>query len=270
MKKFNKALALVPCSAILALAVGCGTANPSSDVKVYGGSKVGTGAWQNVVAITEKSSGMFCTGTAIAPTVVITAGHCAGYKAANLAVYVGAGKEGGNVVGQYPVKVMKVSPKYNSSSGVGNDISYIVLSKPLDLPASAYVPVLTDADESAELLTIGKTGHIVGFGNRDDGGFGVKFEVDAKITKLNSIEVTIGGGGKDSCQGDSGGPVFGKLADGTWRVYGVTSRGGACGTGGIYGIMSANICWVQQDSGVDLGLPAGTCPAATLPSNAAL
>jgi secreted trypsin-like serine protease len=257
MAGFNKAFALVPCSVVLSMAVGCGTANQStSEQKVYGGTRVPSGGWQNVVAITQRSSGMYCTGTAIAPTVVITAAHCAkGFKASNVAVYVGDGREGGRVTGQYQAKSIKYSPKYS----VTNDIAYIVLTQELDLPADAYIPVLTEKEEIDELLKVGGIGHIVGFGNRDDGGFGVKFEVDGKITKLTSNEVSIGGSGKDSCQGDSGGPVFGKLANGEWRVYGVTSRGGACGTGGIYGLMHANICWVQEDSGVDLGLPEGTC-----------
>jgi len=253
----KKTIALVPCFLVLSLSVGCGSENPEqSQQKVYGGTKSGTGTWQNVVAITQKSGGMYCTGTAIAPTIVITAAHCAvGFKASNVSVYIGEGKEGGRVVGEYPATVLKASPLYRTS----NDISYILLSKPLDLPISAYIPVLTAAEEKSELLAIGKTGRIIGFGNRDDGGFGVKFEVDAKITKLTSNEVSLGGSGKDSCQGDSGGPVFGKLLNGEWRVYGVTSRGGSCGTGGIYGLMHANICWVQKDSRVDLGLPEGTC-----------
>lgn len=257
MAGFNKALALVPCSVVLSMAVGCGSAGQStSEQKVYGGTRVPTGSWKNVVAITQKGGGMYCTGTAIAPTVVITAAHCAkGFKAANVAVYVGDGKEGGRVTGQYQAKTIKYSPKYNMT----NDIAYIVLTQELDLPEEAYVPVLTAEEEIDELLKVGGVGHIVGFGNRDDGGFGVKFEVDGKITKLTSNEISIGGSGKDSCQGDSGGPVFGQLANGEWRVYGVTSRGGACGTGGIYGLMHANICWVQEDSGVDLGLPEGTC-----------
>lgn len=258
MAGLKKVAALVPCTVMLSMAVGCGQVDDtSSDTKVYGGSKVASGAWQSVVAITQKSSGMYCSGTAIAPTVVITAAHCAkGFSAANVAVYTGNGVEGGRVQGQYPAKVIKYSPLYNTT----NDISYIVLSKPLDLPASAYVPVLTNKAEIAELTKIGATGHIVGFGNRDDGGFGVKFEVDASVTQVTSNEIYIGGSGKDSCNGDSGGPVFGKLANGEWRVYGITSRGGACGTGGIYGLMHANICWVQESSGVNLGLPAGTCP----------
>lgn len=240
--------------------ISCGSSSSEqSETSVYGGSKTPAGAWSNVVAITG-GGGIFCSGTAVTPNLVITAAHCAEvYPSSQVSVYVGAGVEGGSVSGQYAATKFKASPKYGSSNGA-NDIAYIVLKTPINLPASAFTPVLTDAAEVKELLAIGKTAHIVGFGNRDNGGFGVKFEVDANVTKVNSLEITIGGGGKDSCNGDSGGPVFGKLLNGQWRVYGVTSRGGSCGTGGIYGLMHANICWIQADSGLDLNLPAGTCP----------
>ena len=66
---------------------------------------------------------------------------------------------------------------------------------------------------------------------------GLKYEVDTTVVKNISTsipydalsEIAVGGGGKDSCNGDSGGPVYGQLKTGEWRVYGVTSRGGACG-----------------------------------------
>ncbi len=247
-------------SLLAALSVGCGqTETIQSQAKVYGGKKVGASQWSNVVAITETGTGVYCSGTAINPRVIVTAAHCAeGIPAEDVSVYVGAGAEGGEFQGQYQAARIVASPKYSRYSS-GHDIGYILLEKPLNLPASAYVPVLTKTEEKRELLAVGKTGHIVGFGNREDGGFGQKFEVDAKVTSVSKLEINLGGDGIDSCQGDSGGPVFGKLLNGEWRFYGVTSRGGACGTGGIYGILSANICWVQDDSGVELGLPEGTC-----------
>ncbi len=245
---------------VAGLSVSCGQQSElASRTSVYGGKKVGRGTWANVVALTDVSSGMYCSGTAVTPTLVVTAAHCArGFDAADTNVYAGAGVEGGDVQGQYPVARLVASPRYSHEGG-GNDIAYVLLKKPLDLPESAYVPVLADSAETKEVLAVGQLGHIVGFGNRDDGGFGQKYEADGKITSVNRLEVNVGGNGVDSCQGDSGGPVFGRLRSGEWRFFGVTSRGGACGTGGIYGIVSANVCWIERDSGVDLGLPEGFC-----------
>lgn len=257
---------LVSCALMAVISVACGEAGQqTSESKVYGGNAVAKGAWQSTVALSSGRS-MYCSGTAISPYVVISAAHCAvGKKPSSVTVYTGDGKDGGYVKGQYQVAKIVASPDYNGNKG--NDISYLVLKTPLDLPESAYIPVLTDAKEIKELLAVNAKAHIVGYGLRNGGDFGLKFEVDTTVVKNISTllsydadnEIAIGGGGKDSCNGDSGGPVYGQLKTGEWRVYGVTSRGGACGTGGIYGLMHANICWIQKDSGINLNLPAGVC-----------
>lgn len=253
------ALSRLMSGALLLALTACGSANENtSESKIYGGTKVPEGGWPSTVAITS-FLGMHCSGTAITPRVVITAAHCVGGSIGSTYVYVGEGKFFGLMKGQHKATRIVASPLYGQGSSQNNDIAYVLLEKPLDLPASAYIPVLVDQEEIEELMAIGATGQLVGFGNREDGGTGRKYEVSAPITAVNDNEITLGGNGIDSCQGDSGGPVYGQLANGEWRVYGVTSRGGACGTGGIYGRMDANICWIQKHSGQDLGLPADFC-----------
>ncbi|MBC7660501.1 MAG: trypsin-like serine protease [Chitinophagaceae bacterium] len=268
----NVARTLLSFAVIASVSMACGkTAQQNSESKIYGGTKVPVGGWQSTVGLSQSGS-LYCSGTAITPTVIISAGHCAqGFTASTVTVYTGDGKDGGTVKGQYAVSKIVANPKYDGSDG--NDISYVVLKTPLTLPKSAYIPVLTDPAEIKEILSVGNKAHLVGFGLRSASAYGVKFEVDAPIVKSLSssmtydaaTEIAIGGNGKDSCNGDSGGPVYGQLKSGAWRVYGITSRGGSCGTGGIYGLMYANICWVQEDSGQDLGLPAGYCNASTKP-----
>ncbi len=247
--------------------VGCGSQqDQASQTKVYGGVKTNPGDWQSTVGLASNGR-LFCSGTAVHPKLVVTAAHCVqGISVpSRISVYVGEGIEGGRVETQHTAVKVAYSPKFGRNASGWNDIAYVVVDKPFDLPTSAYVPVLTDAEEIAQLLQIDNASHIVGFGNRNGGGFGVKYEVDAVITKVGDNEVAIGNNGKDSCQGDSGGPAYAQLKNGAWRVFGVVSRGGACGTGGIYGRMDANICWVQEDSGIDLGLSA-YCAAKPAPT----
>jgi V8-like Glu-specific endopeptidase len=265
IKTFQRAIQYVGWGFLASAVLGCGAVeDTASELKIYGGKKTKAGEWLNTVAITSGSGRMFCSGTVVHPRLVITAAHCVqGMSNPNsLRVYTGEGVEGGQVSPQYKAVKFDSSPKYGRNPGGWNDIAYIVVDKDIQVPSSAIVPILTDEEEAAELLKKGATSRIVGFGNRNGGGFGVKYETDAAVTSVNKNEVSIGNNGKDSCQGDSGGPAFGQLANGQWRVYGVVSRGGACGTGGIYGIMSANICWIQEDSGVSLDLPEGYCDKA--------
>lgn len=239
----------------------CGSfGTQSSQVKIYGGNEVSKTARLNVVAITD-GDGIFCSGTALTPTLIVTAAHCTiDTRAQDVKVYVGSGVEGGDVQGQYTVKKIAYSPYYDDQNYESNfDVGYLVLDEELDLPADAYTKVLVEESEIKELLVKGADSYLVGFGTRKKNGYGVKYETMTPVKKVLKNEVVIGANGKDACQGDSGGPAFGKLSNGEWRVYGVVSRGGQCGNGGNWGLLHKNICWVAKESEIDLGLPENYC-----------
>jgi MYXO-CTERM domain-containing protein len=134
------------------------------------------------------------------------------------------------------------------------DHAFCILSQSVD--DVTIVPILMGCE--TDVLASGKDTTIVGFGNADNGPYGIKREVVAQINQITGDnEAFIGGGGKDSCQGDSGGPVYVQLTTGegfddTWRVFGITSYGGACGTGGYYSMMHIGMEWFESESGIDL------------------
>jgi len=212
---------------------------------IWGGTATAVCGWPTTVSM-EGS----CTGTLVHPELVIYAAHCgSGYKE----VWFGENIQGG---GGRKVPTEFCKRYQGGGPGSGNDFAFCKLAQRVtDVP---LVPILMGCETS--VLTPGREVTIVGFGEANNGPYGVKREV---VTTINSItgagEAFIGGGGKDSCQGDSGGPVFVRLsselgpqADDSWRVFGITSYGGACGGGGYYSMMHKGIEWFEAESGLDL------------------
>ena len=204
---------------------------------IYGGTTVPVCGWPSTVEL-----GGSCTGTLVHPQVVIYAAHCG---ASYSKIYFGENY-------QQPAKTVtpsscKVFPGGNPGSG--NDFAVCKLSAPVT--GVPITPILMGCETN--ILKQGQAVTLVGFGNADNGPYGIKRHVTTTINGIDgNNEISIGGNGKDTCQGDSGGPAFVQLADGTWRVFGITSYGGACGSGGMYSMMHKGISWFESTVGLDL------------------
>lgn len=209
------------------------------DPSIYGGSPSATCGWPTTVLVT--GGGGLCTGTLVHPQVVITAAHCTGNGDNKQFGFGPTGNSRSSNGTCYP------HPNYNGNAT--NDIAYCTLTQPVD-----DVPIAPPlfGCEVSQYITPGQQVEIVGYGQTNQGGAGTKYEVTTTITGSQNGEVFIGGNGLDSCSGDSGGPVYVRLDDGSWRVFGVTSYGGQCGSGGVYSNMATNLAWVEQQSGIDI------------------
>ncbi len=224
---------------------------------VIGGTAVPAGKWPDAVAVLGQGS---CTGTLIAPDVVLTAGHCADMVPtqviANSLDYNG---QGGITA---TVKSTTAYPSWETSY----DVSVIVLNAPI----TGVTPrKIGTACTFSEGFGDSKMVHLVGFGLTDTAGQGNNTKLNEAMAPVTDAdcsgpggctagvapggEFIAGGGGKDSCFGDSGGPVYLDTPRGP-VVVGAVSRGldGAatpCGGGGIYVRTDKIVQWLETTTG---------------------
>ncbi|MEM9461181.1 MAG: S1 family peptidase [Myxococcota bacterium] len=217
--------------------------NPQDPSEVVYGNPTSTCEWPATVAMIGASGNINCTGSLVHPELVIYAAHCgANYPQ----VYFGETTTS-------PARSVATSSCETFSGftgfGDGDDFAFCRLATPVtDVP---IIPPLMGSETN--ILQQGQAVTLVGFGFDEFGNIGTKREANTIINEITPTnEAFVGGTPQDTCQGDSGGPVYVQLADGSWRVFGITSYGGACGTGGFYSMMHIGMEWFEDESGLDL------------------
>jgi secreted trypsin-like serine protease len=268
---------------IAAVALIAATAAPSS--AVVGGNDASAGEYPSVAEITFGP--FLCTGTLIAPDVVLSAGHCssitgaavatpASWPAALIDVRIGGVTQSdGELRG---VSSVTMHPDYLLTSGY--DISLLHLDEESTM---APTPVAPDAARGIWEPNTLET--IVGWGATEEGGdvpdrlqeAQVPITTDAYCSgaygsDFDPATMVCAGfpeGGVDTCQGDSGGPMFGRMTDGSLRVVGATSWGEGCaraGKPGVYARVADDELreWIAANAagGVRSSSPTGALAAA--------
>ncbi|MBU1897837.1 trypsin-like serine protease, partial [Myxococcota bacterium] len=221
--------------------------------------------------------GFSCTGTLIAPDVVLTAGHCIEppQGVQEMTLYFSLSLDVADF-GQpdltLPPRTSRVRraqphPGWQGTQslqprGLGqpNDLALLFLETPfLDAPTS----ILSDPLGAATLRRDASV-LIVGYGQRDpEAGdmmgpqppAGVQYQAWSVIKEISAVEMQIGDEfpTPQKCHGDSGGPTFMDFDDGrapSRRLIGVTSRGyedsADCWIGGVDTRVDYYHAWISE------------------------
>jgi len=201
-----------------------------------------------------------CSGTLIAPNVILTAQHCVAPVSGDGSVQCGVTVFGA----QYAASELWITthPEFtydpsNYHTGMeivippagnafcGNDVAILILESPV--PESEAVPVAPRVDES---LVLGEEYSAIGFGQTCDGcSSGARYRRDdlhvacvADECPSYAVAQTEWMGETGVCQGDSGGPATDLIG----RVVGVASRGGPGCSSPVYGHVFGWGDWIKN------------------------
>jgi MYXO-CTERM domain-containing protein len=229
---------------------------------VIGGTNVPVGKWSDVAGIFIGGQ-VACTGTLIAPDVVITAGHCNDTALTQVVV----GSNDTSITGRGEIIPVAKRFEYPSSQSTF-DVTILKLAHPATIaPRKIATGWASLAVQNGAPVTF------AGFGSIDAGGgeyIPQLQEASSTITDAGcdkssgcnpgakpAGELGAGGMGIDTCPGDSGGPLYVQLGN-DFFLAGVTSRSydnatSPCKDGGIYARPDKIVDWIETQVGESVG-----------------
>lgn len=222
---------------------------------IVGGTIARSSDWPDVVAVLGITG--TCTGTLVAPDVVLTAGHCIEIEPIVVVTHADS-LEPGAPGDHIDVKWSRAYPQWQDRFDVG----VVVLQR----IARTEPRAIATACLANQRLAAGAGVTIVGYGLTAP-------DASDDNTRLHAARIPVtdpfcehapgcmrtagpngefaaGGRGTDSCYGDSGGPAYLETPSG-FALAGVTSRalaidGLPCGNGGIYARADKVVAWIQS------------------------
>ena len=214
------------------LSVGCGSAPETgpAEGKILDGTALLPGTSPQMVQVRVlQPDGLtsLCSGVAIGPSEILTAGHC--FRNGVLTTVIA--RDDGSIL---PAAKINVHPEYIESDIAGaifNDVAVVTTASPHGLPTLPLLAPLSAQPTSGEFVAV------YGYGRSDVDEIGSLHMGTIKLDTVtpNHLLTVYTGDGSNPCFGDSGGPAVRFDALGVPAIVGIVSTGSAtdCGAGDL-------------------------------------
>ncbi|EFX79656.1 hypothetical protein DAPPUDRAFT_225028 [Daphnia pulex] len=247
--------------------------NPT--VGIAGGTEAKPNSWPFMVGLRiDGINTIFCGGSIISKTTILTAAHCvndlSASKISSMTVSLGMHTQGdGNTFqndAQQTRRVTRVVYHINYNKRTKqNDVALLTVDPAINYSAAISPVCLPAADSSAVDQFVDKDAAIMGWGKVSATG-SLSNELKQATVRITSKEkcnkiwassaspffifnqhICASANGKDTCQGDSGGPmvVQTNASSTAWTQVGVTSFGGCFGNSTIPSVY-ANVAFFRK------------------------